>query len=84
MESVGERDDQNAMETLATIILLVLFGGGSNPPTGSNVICCHYEPDGNLMCKLPVDNSCAPGDKAIVCRNGVWEDPGGYAECIPN
>ncbi len=83
MESVGERDGQDAMKTITTIILFVLLGG-SNPPSGSSVICCHYAEDGNLVCKLPVDNSCAPGDKAVVCRNGIWEDPGGYAECIPN
>ena len=37
-------------------LVLSLILGGSNPPTGSNVICCHYADDGNLVCKLPVDN----------------------------
>lgn len=65
-------------------LLLSIVLGGSTPPSSSNLICCHYAPDGNLVCKLPVEGQCASGDKAIVCRWGVWSDPGGYAECNPN
>lgn len=51
----------------------------------SDIICCATAPDGNMKCHLPsIDGQCDSGDKAVVCRYGVWSDKeSGAAECIP-
>jgi hypothetical protein len=52
---------------------------------GDNIICCHTAADGNSVCSLPSADGCESGDKAVVCRYGVWSDPeSGVAECVPN
>ncbi len=55
-----------------------LGGGGGG---GGSLICCHYAADGNLVCTLPTAGECQSGDKAVVCRYGVWaNEDGSYWE----
>lgn len=66
------------------IILTTLFPAHVATGNPDNLICCSYAADGNLNCHLPTADGCESGEKAVVCRYGVWTDAeSGYAECIP-
>lgn len=68
------------MNTVITSIILSFLLGG-----GQDIICCQLDESGNNSCTLPGPDGCDSGEKAVVCRYGIWSDPeSGAAECVPN